>query len=65
MEWISVKDQTPTNRWHEAWDYYIACVDGLVAPVIYYFDGRWRTCNHEPITGIVTHWMPLPASPKE
>lgn len=64
MEWISVKDRLPNDG-----DYKIVyCVDGNRRHVSFAkFQNRYKQFN---LTGArsywrVTHWMPLPAPPKE
>ena len=63
-EWISVDERLPSMRTAEVWNYFIICVDGIVAPGIYYFKTGWRTASHSPIIGTVTHWQPLPDPPE-
>jgi len=59
-EWISVKENLPDNT-----DHVLCCTRtkaGKQNVVIgYYMDGMWR-CG---MNSNVTHWMPLPATPKE
>ncbi len=58
--WISVRDRMPED-----------CVEVLVAvwPSVYIAereDGEWWAVDRMPSAiGGVTHWMPLPAPPKE
>ncbi|HIB1107972.1 DUF551 domain-containing protein [Klebsiella pneumoniae] len=44
----------------------LACFKGGDISTLYYFEGRWDDAyGIVPIRQDVTHWMPLPAAPKE
>jgi hypothetical protein len=68
-QWISVKDRLP-----KAYKLVLCCAVGKLDTTYGYIeeDKTW-TCNDEPkdsLTKIdhisfITHWMPLPAAPKE
>ena len=66
MEWISVKDKMPENK-----KTVLCFIDARVLThfqTSYTRDGIWygNECDTELETDgfIVTHWMPLPESPK-
>lgn len=63
MEWISVKDRMPED---DA-TYLVYGRNGYgIGFAVYYGDGEWLTCDDlTNITRFITHWMPLPESPKE
>ena len=56
-EWISVQDKLPDK----SGDYLVFCRNHNFV-TISYFRGKsqWAKCNK-----YITHWMPLPESPKE
>lgn len=62
-EWISVKDSNPQNGVK------VLCfVNDIVnswCEVLYYDGLGWATVDDQDYQCIVTHWMPLPAQPKE
>lgn len=74
-EWISVKDRLPETYG----DYIVvACDEGCpygegiwystVVVVADYYDGCWtweQGSTEYDLSGLVTHWMPLPKPPEE
>ena len=61
-KWFSAKENLPQNDDH----YLVFTSDNNAAEVaIYYGDGEWLTRDLTNLTPLVTHWMPLPAPPKE
>ena len=59
MNWISVKDKLPLGQ-----DRLLVFERIYDQPVIgFYLDGRWHTEIADDYSD-VTHWMPLPESPK-
>ena len=58
--WISVEDRLPENG--QVVDIYNPH-DGRI-PFVEYEDGEWCS-QYFKWTGVVTHWQPLPAPPKE
>ncbi|HRA92137.1 MAG TPA: DUF551 domain-containing protein [Acinetobacter sp.] len=65
MEWISVDEQLPESELKELM--VIVCICGVDTDIAY-FNTKTQKFLEEPM-GMkyhgVTHWMPLPASPKE
>ena len=63
MEWISVKDEVPSES-----DVYLIANSDKGVWIGFFMAGKWldddakevETGNHR-----VTHWMPLPPAPKE
>lgn len=54
-EWISVKDELPSKT-----GYYLVAFDGIELDIAYFrINTHWSQKK-----GIVTHWLPLPKSPK-
>ncbi len=68
MEWISVKDRFPKNHQEILMTYNDLVMEGMFLQGKFYHPSGCahieRFCNCEPQEGI-THWMPLPESPKE
>jgi len=70
MDWIKCSERMPENEPNaESGNSYLTFIPNKRPPkfeVLSYYKGAWLK-NHiypEQI-GIVTHWMPLPPSPKE
>ncbi|ENO6831252.1 DUF551 domain-containing protein [Klebsiella pneumoniae] len=61
--WIPVSERMPDEN---AEQQVLACFKGGDISTLYYFEGRWDDAyGIVPIRQDVTHWMPLPAGPKE
>ncbi|EPJ3932669.1 DUF551 domain-containing protein [Klebsiella sp. R19] len=61
--WIPVSEQMPDEN---AEQQILACFKGGDISALYYSDGRWDDAyGIVPIRQDVTHWMPLPAAPRE
>ncbi|HBS7583507.1 TPA: DUF551 domain-containing protein [Klebsiella pneumoniae] len=62
-KWIPVSERMPDEN---AEQQLLACFKGGDISTLYYFEGRWDDAyGIVPIRQDVTHWMPLPAGPKE
>ncbi|RYI79752.1 DUF551 domain-containing protein [Klebsiella pneumoniae] len=62
-KWIPVSERMPDEN---AEQQVLACFKGGDISTLYYFEGRWDDAyGIVPIRQDVTHWMPLPAGPKE
>ncbi|MDG0556536.1 DUF551 domain-containing protein [Klebsiella quasipneumoniae] len=62
-KWIPVSERMPDEN---AEQQVLACFKGGDISTLYYFEGRWDDAyGIVPIRQDVTHWMPLPAAPKE
>lgn len=62
-KWIPVSERLPDEN---AEQQILACFKGGDISTLYYFEGRWDDAyGIVPIRQDVTHWMPLPAGPKE
>ncbi|HCT2687767.1 TPA: DUF551 domain-containing protein [Klebsiella pneumoniae] len=62
-KWILVSERMPDEN---AEQQVLACFKGGDISTLYYFEGRWDDAyGIVPIRQDVTHWMPLPAAPKE
>ncbi|WHM52869.1 hypothetical protein IOBOPIKK_00064 [Klebsiella phage vB_KpnS_SCNJ1-C] len=62
-KWIPVSEQMPDENTEQQ---VLACFKGGDISTLYYFEGRWDDAyGIVPIRQDVTHWMPLPAAPKE
>ena len=58
-EWISVLDETPESDYR-----YLVFIDGQVDYMFFCDDGYWcKDYGLADMSGLVTHWMPLPESP--
>ncbi|MBX4490415.1 DUF551 domain-containing protein [Klebsiella pneumoniae] len=61
--WIPVSERMPDEN---AEQQVLACFKGGDISTLYYFEGRWDDAyGIVPIRQDVTHWMPLPAAPRE
>ncbi|EOE0114507.1 dATP/dGTP pyrophosphohydrolase domain-containing protein [Klebsiella pneumoniae] len=61
--WIPVGERMPDEN---AEQQVLACFKGGDISTLYYFEGRWDDAyGIVPIRQDVTHWMPLPAAPRE
>ena len=62
-KWIPVSERRPDEKAEQQG---LACFKGGDISTLYYFEGRWDDAyGIVPIRQDVTHWMPLPAGPKE
>ncbi|WP_406812954.1 DUF551 domain-containing protein [Klebsiella quasipneumoniae] len=62
-KWIPVSERMPDEN---AEQQVLACFKGGDISTLYYLEGRWDDAyGIVPIRQDVTHWMPLPAGPKE
>ena len=66
--WISVEDRLPEAHEDGTVDA-VLVTDGEFTHMAYYARNKWRFCESgemkEEMFYKVTHWMPLPESPKE
>jgi len=65
--WTSVEEQPP-EEWTKVMTYQPAIdyPDGLRRVGVYIGGGKWREAEYHGMMELpVTHWMPLPQSPKE
>lgn len=67
-KWIPVTERLPKAEYGESED--VLAIDSLKVMRVAYFDGgNWCFPTGEPIATVpkfpITHWMPLPESPKE
>ena len=75
QEWISVKDRLPDSNGQyivTACDEGCSAGEGIwydtVVVIAEYYDGSWTWFeggSEYDLSGIVTHWMPLPEPPEE
>ena len=67
QEWISVKDKLPEYS-NDGFADAVLVTDGFVQHMAYFVGGEWRFAESgeikEPMWYRITHWMPLPETPK-
>lgn len=67
QKWIPVTERLPEPEFARCW-YLVSLASGCVKTLAYEkqerYDNLWRKGWHETASP-VTHWMPLPAPPKE
>ena len=59
-DWISVKDELPIET-----DDYLVCLPNGHIHIGYWMSGEFWSTGYYTSSWEVTHWMPLPAPPKE
>ena len=66
-KWISVEDRLPEYS-NDGFADAVLVTDGFVQHMAYFVGGKWRFAESgeikEPMWYSITHWMPLPAPPK-
>ncbi|EOJ9649339.1 DUF551 domain-containing protein [Enterobacter roggenkampii] len=61
--WVACSERMPEENAEQE---VLACFKGGDISTLYYFEGRWDDAyGIVPIRQDVTHWMPLPAAPKQ
>lgn len=67
QEWISVKDRLPEYS-NDGFADAVLVTDGFVQHMAYFVGGEWRFAESgeikDPMWYRITHWMPLPETPK-
>ncbi|MEG4669602.1 DUF551 domain-containing protein, partial [Enterobacter cloacae] len=61
--WVACSERMPEDNAEQE---VLACFKGGDISTLYYFEGRWDDAyGIVPIRQDVTHWMPLPAAPRQ